>query len=213
MLLSDQRTARWVLLGEDHMRELERRIETLRVPTVAPPRLEPPTISLKGLTVHLQSAFKLAATLEDFANSGNVAPFEEITPICSLTVSRSTQGVELKDSDNRVALTPRETRKWAGIIRAELARLNASQIERGGIRTVFADGGDGRWILQWGDEVFVSSGAFSQKLPPSSLSARAQIFSPVVKQAADFVLLLSPETGACVALTDAEVKHLQEAEC
>src|SRR5439155_1580992 len=61
LLLSDQRTARWVLLGEDHMRELERRIETLRVPTVAPPRLEPPTISLKGLTVHLQSAFRSQA--------------------------------------------------------------------------------------------------------------------------------------------------------
>ena len=96
LLLSDQRTARWVLLGDDHIRELERRLEALRVPAVAAPRLEPPTISLKGLTVHLQSAFKLAATLEDFANTGNVAPFEEITPIYSLTASRSTEGIELE---------------------------------------------------------------------------------------------------------------------
>src|SRR5207247_2288140 len=93
---------------------------------------------------------------ENFADTGNVAPFEEITPVYSLSVSRSTEGVELKDSDNRVALTPREARKWAGIIRAELDRLNASQVERGEIRTVFADSGDWRWILQWGDEVFVS---------------------------------------------------------
>jgi hypothetical protein len=198
LLLSDQRTARWVLLGADHIRELERRLEALRAPAVAAPRLEPPTISLKGLTVHLQSAFTLAATLEGFTSTGNVAPFEEITPIYSLTASRSAEGIELKDSDNRVTITPREARKWAGIIRAELDRLNASQVERGGIRTVFVDSGDGRWILQWGDEVFASS-----------LSAGGETGSPVVKHAGGFVLLLSRETGACVALTDAETTHLQ----
>jgi hypothetical protein len=209
LLLSDQRTARWVLLGDDHIRELERRLEALGVPTIAAPRLEPPTISLKGLAVHLQSAFKLAATLEEFAKSGNAEPFEEITPIYSLTASRSTEGIELKDSDNRVAITAREARKWAGVIRAELDRLNARQAERGGIRTVFADGPEGRWILHWGDEVFVSRGALSQKLAPLSLSAGAEKGALIVKNAGDFVLFLSPETGACVALTDAEVKHLQ----
>ena len=209
LLLSDQRTGRWVLLGDDHIRELERRLEALRVPTVAALRREPPTISLKGLTVHLQSAFKLAATLEAFANTRNVAPFEEITPVYWLTASRSTEGIELRDSDNRIALTPREARKWAGIIRAELDSLSASQVERGRIRTVFAGNGDGRWILQWGDEVFVSSGELSQKSPPTSLSAGGAIGSAVVKHTGEFVLLLSRETGACVALTDAEAKHLQ----
>lgn len=210
LLLSDQRTARWVLLGDDHMRELEQRLAAITVQTVAAPRLEPPTISLKGLTVHLQSAFKLAATLEDFAKTGNVTPFEEITSIYSLTASRSTEGIELKDSDHRVALTPREVRKWAALIRAELDRLNASQVERGGIRTVSAHSGDGEWILQWGDEVFLSTEALSQKLPPSSLIAGGgAIGSPVVKHAGEFLLLLTPETGACVALTDAEATNLQ----
>ena len=90
------------------------------------------------MTVHLQSAFKVAGTLEEFANTGNFEPFVEITPIYSLTASRSTEGVELKDSNSRVALTRREARKWAGIIRGELDRFNAIQFERGGIRTVSA---------------------------------------------------------------------------
>src|SRR3989442_6707554 len=40
LLLSDQRTARWVLLGEDHIRELERMLEALRAPKVASPRVQ-----------------------------------------------------------------------------------------------------------------------------------------------------------------------------
>ncbi|MEK6322677.1 MAG: hypothetical protein AABN33_13455 [Acidobacteriota bacterium] len=212
LLISDQRTGRWVLLSHDHIHELERRLEALGAPALAVPRPEPPTISLKGLKVHLQSAFKLAATLEDFADTGNVAPFEEITPIYSLTASRSTEGIELRDSDKRVALTRREVRIWASIIRGELDRLNATQVERGRIRTVFAGTGDGRWILQWGDEVLVSNVELFQLLPFSNSTQSGAMASPRIKHAGEFLLVLCPETGACVALTDSESRYVHEAD-
>jgi hypothetical protein len=199
LLISDQRTAKWVLLGNDHICELERRLEALRLPGITVTRTAPPTISLKGLPVRLQSAFKLSATLEHFANTGHVAPFEETTPIYSLAASRSTEGIELRDSDNRVALTSREAGKWASIIKSELERLKARQFERGRIRTVFAGNEAGRWILQWGDEVFVPC--------PSALAGSAAGSYPRVKPIGEFLSLLSPETGACVALTDAESKY------
>lgn len=203
LLLSDQRTARWVLLGDDHIRELDRRLEALRAPIAAAPRLEPPTIALKGLPVHLQSAFKLLATLERFVDTDDVEPFEEITPIYSLTASRSTEGIEFRNSEMRIALTPREARKWVGIMRAELDSLNARQVERGGIRTVFAVTGDGQWVLQWGDEVFIPKGA------GSLLSSRGEIPNastnfPMCQKTTEFLLLLSHGTGACVALTHSE---------
>jgi hypothetical protein len=210
LLLSDQRTARWVLLSDEHIREFERRLRILRDGAVAGRRIQPPTIPLKGLVVHLQSAFKLATLLEGFANDGSFAPFEEVTPTYSVVASRCTEGVELRDSDNRVALTPREARKWAGIIRAELNRLNVSHIDRAGIRTVFAGNEDGRWILQWGDEVFLPGGGFPQTISPSNKSGIDTMGLPIVKHTGDFTLLLMPETGACVAVTKAEARHLQE---
>ena len=209
LLLSDQRTARWVLLGADHIRELERRLEALTIATEPAVRVEPPTIPLKGVTVHLQSAFKLAETLEEFANTGNFEPFVEITPDYSLTASRSTEGVELTDSNNRVALTQRESRKWAGIIRGELDRFNAIQFERGGIRTVCAASEQGQWVLQWGDEVFLPSGNSPKSLPVSGSGLGGAVGSPIIKHAGGFVLLLRPETGSCVALTDAESGSLE----
>lgn len=211
LLLSDQRTSRWVLLSQEHVRELERRLEVLRDPIVPPSRLEPPTISLKGLTVHLQSAFKLAATLEEFANTGSAAAFEEVTPIYSFTASRSTEGIELKDSDNRVALTRREAGKWAAIIHQELDRLNATHVERGRIRTVFAGTGEGRWILQWGDEVFLSYMRMLPCIPYPSPTAIGVEESPIIEGkeqfGQQFLMLLSPENGACVALTQSDLDH------
>ncbi|MEK6405400.1 MAG: hypothetical protein AABN34_00410 [Acidobacteriota bacterium] len=211
LLISDQRTGRWVLLGRDHLGELERRLEALRVAPAALSWPAPPTISLKGLTVHLQSAFKLAATLEHLANTGSFEPFEEITPIYSLTALRSVEGIELRDSDKRVALTPREARKWADIISGELDRLNARQIARGGIRTVFAGAEAGRWILQWGDEVFVPSVLLSH-LPSSRGSVGIGAAGPIVKRLDEFLLLLDPETGACVALTESESRYLDDSD-
>ena len=207
LLLSDQRTGRWVLLGEDHMRELARRQGLLHSSdgAVCGP---PPTIQLKGLTVHLQSALNLAGTLEEFANTGRVTPFEEITPIYSLKASEFTEGIELRDSDKRVALTAREARKWTGIIGAELDRLNVREILRGGIRTVFARTEGGRWILQWGDEVFVPKTALARVLSyPGAILSGATSY-PIAKRSEEFLLLLGPANGACVALTDSESGHL-----
>jgi len=204
LLLSDQRTARWVLLGEDHMRELERRLRLFRRSARAVAGPEPPTIPLKGLTVHLQSALKLSGTLEEFANTGRVTPFEEVTPIYSLKASESTEGIELRDADKRVALTAREARKWTGIIGTELARLNVRQVERGGIRSVFARIEEGRWILQWGDEVFVPNNALARVLSAPGAVPGGATGDPPAKRTGEFLLLLSPATGACVALTDSE---------
>jgi hypothetical protein len=212
LLLSDQRTGRWVLLGEDHMRDLERRLASLRCSGGAVARPAPPTIPLKGLTVHLQSALKLAGTLEEFANSGRVTPFEEVTPIYSLKASASTEGIELRDSDNRIALTAREARKWTGIIGTELHRLNVRQVERGGIRTVFARIEDGRWILQWGDEVFVPNTALARVPAAPSATLSGATGHPIAKRIGEFLLLLSPATGACVALTDSESRHLDDSD-
>jgi len=47
ILLSDQRTGRWVLLGADHFTELERRLETLPNSHILAKHPTPPTISLK----------------------------------------------------------------------------------------------------------------------------------------------------------------------
>jgi hypothetical protein len=213
LLISDRRTGRWVLLGEDHMRELERRLEALGVPSTAVSRPAPPTILLKGLKVHLQSALKLAATLEDFANTGAVEPFEEITPIYSLTASGSTEGIDLRDFENRIALTRREAGKWASMVRAELDRLKAKRFERGRIRTVFARTEAGQWILQWGDEIFVPNAELSRLLSsPNTFSIEAAAGRPILKRIDEFLLLLSPETGVCVALTDSESEYLRVAD-
>lgn len=211
LLLSDQRTARWVLLGDDHLREFERRLGSLRPPDGVVGNPAAPTISLKGLTVHLQSAFKLARALEEFANNGRVTPFEEITPVYSLKVSGSTEGIELRDSENRVALTAREAKKWAAIIGVELERLNAKQIDRGGIRTVFAVNKNGRWILQWGDEVFLPDGALPELSTPGAI-IREVTNRPIATRIGEFLVLLNPATCACVALTDSESQHLHESD-
>jgi hypothetical protein len=160
----------------------------------------------------LQSALKLSATLEEFANTGRVTPFEEITPIYSLKASESTEGIELRDSDKRVALTAREARKWTGIIGTELERLDVRQVVRGGMRTVFARIEDGRWILQWGDEVFVPNTALARLLSYPGAILSGATSHPIGKRTEEFLLLLGPATGACVALTDSESGYLYDSD-
>ena len=205
MLLSDQRTGRWVLLGEDHIRELERRLDSLEraVGTTVVP--SPPTIPVKGVSVHMQSAFKLTAALFDFENRGDFAPFEEITPAYSLKASRSNEGIELSDSNTRVGLTAREAHKWLGVIRAELDRLGARSVERGGIRTVYANGEDGRWVMQWGDEVYIPGTMLSRLLVQSRV---VDIADYPRAQLGEYFVLLDPASGACVALTESELNCL-----
>ena len=200
LLLSDQRTGRWVLLGADHIKELERRLNLLTNFQASSERSKPPTISVKGINVHLQSAFTLAAALESFAETGQVAPYEENTPAYRLIVSKATEGMEIKDSEQRAGLNAREARKWASVIRSELDRAGAAQIERGRIRTVIARGERGRWALQWGDEVFVPNESLA-RLDAGTDELR-------VDRSGEFVLILKPATGACVALTESEASRL-----
>lgn len=195
LLLSDQRSGRWVLLGSDHIAELERRLVVGNATHLTALR-KPPTIDLKGLTVHLQSAVHLARTLEDFASTGSLTEFQDLTPSYTLTVSRSSEGIQLQDSINRVALSKREAHKWAGLITAELNRLAVVQQERGRIRTVFADADDGRWILQWGDEL----------LHPDDATGKT---GPLVRRIGEFTTLLDVRTSHCVALTDSEATLLR----
>jgi hypothetical protein len=210
LLLSDQRNGRWSLLGSDHIAELGRRLEALNQADELIALPQPPTVSLKGVVVHLQSAFGLAAALESFAETGEVSAFEEITPTFQLKVSKATEGIEVRDSINRVGLTGREARKWAAIIRDELARVNAAFVERGSVRTVFADGQQGRWVLQWGDEVFVPARLLSQLSAEPESVQDAEPAMPVIKRTANFLLLLSSSTGGCVALTEEEVDLLAQ---
>jgi hypothetical protein len=206
LLLSDGRTGRWVLLGADHIAELERRLTTLGKPGGRRVNPVPPTLALKGLTIHLQSASRLAETLEDFAITGKVAEFVETTPTYSLTVGRATEGIELKNSDIRVALTAREARKWASIISGELDRLNVRSVERGRIRTVFADVEDGSWVLQWGDEVFIPRrGAWLAEPGGTKLISTEDL---LVKETGEFRSLLNLDTGACVALNETELREV-----
>jgi hypothetical protein len=217
LLLSDQRNGRWVLLGEDHIRELERSLVVLQRPREASAHAQPPTISLKGVVVHLQSAYTLAETLEEFAGTGRFESFADRAPEFSLSARQATEGIEITDGTSRVGLTAKEARKWAGIIREELARLNSTCITRGKIRTVFADAEEGRWVLQWGDEVFVGAQAsltagLSESFNPgqSGQGCLRSYGSLVVKRADGFLLVLSPDAGACVALDRSELARLSE---
>jgi hypothetical protein len=212
LLLSDGRTGRWVLLGSEHLANLEGRLiarEKLGEKAAKP---VPPTITLKGVTIHLQSALKLAETLEHFGNAGEVKPFEEITPAYSLAVSRFSEEIEIRDSNQRAALTARESRKWSSVIRAELDGLKLRQVERGRVRTVFADVDEGRWILQWGDEVFIPNRALARVLSVQDTIGRCSADDPLVRRTREFLLLLSRETGSCVALTESESIELGAAE-
>lgn len=217
LLLSDQRNGRWVLLGEDHLREIEHRQALLEHPQGAALLPQPPTISLKGVTVHLQSAEKLAETLEQFAETRRFESFVERAPDFSLTAREATEGIEITDGTMRVGLTAKEARKWAEIIRGELARLNSSCITRGKIRTVLADAERGRWVLQWGDEVLLEAPAslpagLTEPFSPAPSGDRTQRSrgSHEIKRTNDFVLLLSPTGGACVALDASELARLSE---
>ncbi|HSE38108.1 MAG TPA: hypothetical protein VLG74_12465, partial [Blastocatellia bacterium] len=209
LLLSDQRTARWVLLAEDHVFELDRRLATLRQTSQAAVGPAPVTIPVKGLKVHLQSAFRLSRALLDFARTGHVTPLEEITANFELKASPCTEGIELRSADERVTLTAREAPKWASIINSELERLSARQFDRGGIRTVFAATQGGCWVLQWGDEVFVWKGVPFERLSRSEALSDAT-GSLVGNHTDEFLLLLSPPTGACVALTESESQCLKD---
>lgn len=202
LLLSDQRTGRWVLLGSDHVEALASRLPSL---SAAKPHTssKPPTIEIKGLSIHLQSAIKLARTLANFAATGEIESYDEITPLYSLSVSKVTDRIELSDSNNRVAITKREATKWASLISAELERLNTMQFERGQIRTTLVDCDGGRWILQWGDAVFIPRG-FDSAFKDGRCADKFRM-----KKIGELTTLLDHHTADCVALSDSEKVALE----
>src|SRR5581483_10039051 len=51
LLLSDQRTGRWVLLGAEHINEARRRLALLAPASQTVSRIKPPTWTIKGVTV------------------------------------------------------------------------------------------------------------------------------------------------------------------
>jgi len=199
LLLSDQRTGRWVLLGEDHIADVERRLDLFR-PLEAPEVASPPVIQVKGIDIHLQSAFKLARTLRDFANTRQVSGYEDSAPEFKLGIAPSVEGIQVSDSNSRVGLTPREAAKWAGIIEAELARFNAIETVRGKITTVTSDGPGGRFVLQWGDEVFIPYESWGQARRPQDRLIRGN--------KAELTVVLDRATSACVALGADELSAL-----
>ena len=208
LLISDQRNGRWVLLGSDHIAELERRLACLKTETQRQAAAKPPVILLKGVTIHLQSARRLLKTVQEFATSGEVTAFEELAPHFSLQVRKSTEGIEISDSAVRIGITAREARKWAAIIDQEMSRLNVIERERGLIRTVFADAERGRWVLQWGDEVFVSADCMADLLRPEFQPVPEQNDQLAIGKVDGFLVLLSPRDSACVALTSPETGEL-----
>ncbi|HKG23694.1 MAG TPA: hypothetical protein VKC34_17460, partial [Blastocatellia bacterium] len=148
----------------------------------------------------------LARALESFAESGQVDAYEDAAPGYYLRAARSVEGMELVDSQVRVAMTAREARKWAAIIRDELSQLQAEELERGEIRTLFARGEGGRWVLQAGDEVLVAEGLRSQLASPALDPNRRAKELPAMGEIDGFTLLLQEKTGGCVALTRGELE-------
>src|SRR5262249_19731144 len=201
LLLSDQRTGRWGLLGADHIAEFERRLSLLK-PVDQKPVPSPPVISLKGLEIHLQSAFKLGRTLLEFGQTSQVRAYEEIAPEFRLAIAAALEGIQISDTNARVGMTAREALKWASIINAELTRLNALEFVRGKITTVIADGPGGRFVLQWGDEVFVPTAFWNQM---------SRLEDQLIRGTdRDFSLLLDRARSACVALSSEELSALLE---
>lgn len=197
LLLSDQRNGRWVLLGADHLNEFERRAERLNNSPSQTSAPRSPRITIKGVTVRLQSAFRLLRALESFAETRDFEPFEDVGPEFYLRVAKATEGLAVMDSDMRAAITAREARKWVAVIQNEIEQLHAREIELGSIRTVFADVENGRWVLQWGDEIFIDQATLARirsgeaGFTDSSLASRIED---------DYLLLLDHRTGSCVAL-------------
>jgi hypothetical protein len=206
LLLSDQRSGRWVLLGSDHFAEFERRYPSLHSSVALQASTKPPTIWLKGLAIHLQSAFRLAKTLNEFVETGDFTPFEELTPVYQLMVARATEGMRISDSNLKVAVTAKEARKWRDIIEAEVGKFQAMQMERGQIRTVLATTEQGRWVLQWGDEVLVSDEELKQINSLQGVETQSERLA--IKRDSNSLLVLEKSNGNCVALTDEECQRL-----
>ncbi|HEU4389097.1 MAG TPA: hypothetical protein VFV34_14950 [Blastocatellia bacterium] len=208
LLLSDQRNGRWVLLGAEHLQEFSRRSDTLIAPVAEVKRRRPPTVSLKGITIPLQAAPRLARTLGVFASTREFTPYEEIAPHYALRVAKTTEGIEISDSNNRVSLTASDAGKWREILAAELVSLEVTEMRRGTMRTVFASAAGGRWVMQWGDEVFIEGGLLSHFGDHAEAMQMQAIGDTTLKKTERYMLVLDRQTSTCVALTTEEVEEM-----
>jgi len=199
LLISDGRSGRWVLLGEDHLEEFERRADRLNKSSAQTSAPRSPRMTIKGVSVRLQSAFRLARALEAFAETNDFEPFEDAGSDFFLRVARATEGMTVMDSDIRVAITAREAPKWAAMIQNEIEQLHAREMELGSIRTVFADVENGRWALQWGDEIFIDQPTLARLRSGETGPADSRL---AAKREDDYLLLLDHRTGSCVALDE-----------
>jgi hypothetical protein len=207
LLLSDQRNGRWALLSKEHLAEFNRRLKKLPDAAISRRTPSPPTISLRGVTVHLQSIFGLARSLDSFAESGQVSPLTDICPDFYLSAEKTGDGFEIRDSTASAPLTRTEARKWSSIIRNEIERLRAREFHRGDIRTVVARTEQGLWVLQRGDEVFISPQSLSD-LQSDEISGDDP--SLVIQRTKGYLLLLDSHTGGCVALDESEAGEMAD---
>jgi hypothetical protein len=208
LLLSDQRNGRWVLLGSDHFAEFESRYPGLEAAEVHQKRYSPPTIPLKGLQIHLQTLVKLVETLEEFSETGNFTPFEELTTSYQLIVRRATEGMKISDANLIAAVTARESAKWAAILRSEIEKYQVSEVTRGRIKTVRAKTDEGLWLLQWGDEILLGRDALLYLKSPSLEGTRND--NLLIRSQGDFTVVLDLASADCIALTRDECLELPE---
>lgn len=206
LLLSDGRNGRWVLLGSDHFEEFQRRLPILASADELEQPKKPPVILVKGIKVHLQSVLKLTRVLQDFAELGEFTDYADVAPTYSLCLMRSNEGIKITDSNLVITITQKEARKWAAILQMESERLNLTEVERGGIATIFADSEDGQWILQMGDEVLIEKGESLQIR--KNINQESQSPRIVTKTDGEYYLILEKGSGGCVALLNDERKIL-----
>jgi hypothetical protein len=213
ILLSDQRNGRWVLLAAEHIDYLESAgSDSAFVPADRRhPRAYCPAVTVKGIEVPMISVFRVAEALEGFAATGKLTTMTEVTPDATIGIGPAVEGIELRDSSHRVGLNAREASKWASIIRSEIERLNAAEFERGCIRTVVANSGEGRWLVQGGDHIHAGTSLIDECRRRASAVLED---SPVeegglfARRSNDRMLILSRATGHCVALAEPEVEAL-----
>ena len=205
LLLSDQRTGRWVLLSQEHVTEISERLSTLSKPSDTAARVAP-KVELKGIPLPLQLVFAVLAMLDAYSKESPVIQHEWSLPEFRLSSRLNAGTLELSDGNVRVAISRREAVKWVQLLEAELERYGAVQIHRGQVETTFANVDTGTWVLQGGDEVLLKFAADRQT--DDALEALIESDRLVISRGDALTLILDSFTGACVGLSSTELKSL-----
>ncbi|MEW6129251.1 MAG: hypothetical protein AB1757_19580 [Acidobacteriota bacterium] len=208
MLLSDGRNGRWVLLGDDHLLEFEKRVAVLRQAKIQYPKRIPPTIQMKGVKIYFQSLQKLILAIKQFSETGDFQPFIESSASYSLFVQKAPEGMKISDNSLVISITQKEARKWIMILEAELDKYQVEEFRRGQIHTLMMKMDDGYWLLQGGDEIFIEATRLSDFLD-SNFTQQPEHHLVFSKQA-EFHLILNKANGNCVALKGEEINRIAE---